>query len=352
MKSLQNASTPNKGILLINVGTPSRPSLFSVAAYLSEFLTDRYVIQLPSFLRYLLVYGLIIPRRAFVARRAYSAIWTKEGSPQRRLMEELTEALQRVEGENTYMVYGMRYGKPSITFALEQLKNKGCRTITVIPLYPQYAEATTKSSLEVVKAWAAQQTIIRDVKVVTSFYQHPAYIEALADSIRTRLDLNRVDHLLMSYHGLPYQQIQRVERFILPACKKGEPCPSIGPKNQQCYRAHCYATSHALAQALRLSPERYGVSFQSRVGTQQWIQPYTTEVLQQLAKRGVKNLAVICPAFVIDCLETLEEIGIRAKKQWKQLGGNEFHLLSCLNNNEKWVLALQEIARHAAVPLL
>lgn len=321
-----------KGLLLINIGTPSSPDVPAVRRYLREFLSDKRVIDLPSLLRYILLYCVILPFRPKQSAHAYQAIWTANGSPLICYSEQLCNQLRLRLGKDYQVVLGMRYGKPSIQNALKQMQ--GCEHITVLPLYPQYSSAATGSSIEKALQALAPTTIFPSISIIRDFYNHPAFIHAQAELIKKHgLDH---DHILFSYHGLP-------ERHLLKAgCKTicADACPASSAA-QGCYRAQCFETTRLLAERLQLT--NYSTAFQSRLGKTPWIKPYTDEVLTKLVNSGVKRLAIACPSFVTDCLETLEEIGLRAKQQWLALGGEQFTLIPCLNDNELWIDAIQNI---------
>ncbi len=324
-----------KGLLLINLGTPQSTNIADIKRYLREFLTDKRVIDIPAFIRFLLVYGLIVPFRSKKTAQAYKSIWTEQGSPLMVYSQQLANYVQQRLKNDYKVVLGMRYGAPSIEQALLELK--ACQEITVLPLYPQYSSAATGSSMEEVMRILSQKEVIPSHHVIRDFYQHPAYIASMTDVIRQYL--NKQSHLLFSYHGIPERQI------VKGGCKTvcSEACAPISLKNQDCYRAQCFETSRLLAQKLELHPEQYTTAFQSRLGKTPWIKPYTDEVLPELIGRGIKNLVVACPSFTVDCLETLEEIGMRLKEQWLHLGGQEFILTPCLNSNEFWVDAVIDI---------
>lgn len=323
------------GLLLINLGTPNSTAVADVRRYLREFLTDKRVIDIPAPLRYFLVYGLIVPFRAKKSAHAYNQIWTEQGSPLLFHSQNLVSQLQKTIGTEYKIVLGMRYGKPSITSAINELKE--CERIIILPLYPQYSSAATGSSMEEVMRVLASQEVIPSVNIIRDFYQHPAYISAQAGIIKSYL--NAESHLLFSYHGIPERQIQK------SGCNNvcSEICPPISEINQGCYKAQCYQTSRLLAAELKLAPEQYSTAFQSRLGKTPWIKPYTDEVLDELAANGIKNLIISCPSFVADCLETLEEIGMRAQEQWLELGGEQFTMVPCLNDDSQWIKAILNI---------
>ncbi len=324
-----------RGLLLINLGTPNSTNIADISRYLREFLTDKRVIDIPIILRYLLVYGFIVPFRSKKSAHAYKLIWTEQGSPLLYHSQNLVEALQELLGSQFKVTLGMRYGNPSIAHAIHDLNE--CDTITVLPLYPQYSSAATGSSFEEVMRIISAQEVIPSVHLIRDFYNHPDYISSQAQLLKTYF--NNSDHLLFSYHGIPERQLHK--SGCVTICP--EICAPISVSNQACYRAQCYQTSFLLAQDLKLLPNQYSTAFQSRLGKIPWIKPYTDEVLVELANKGIKHLAIVCPSFTADCLETLEEIGMRAKEQWHQLGGEQFTLVPSLNSNEHWVKAIGNI---------
>lgn len=326
-----------RGLLLINLGTPNRPDLRSVRQYLREFLSDRRVVTLPTLLRYALLYGFILPLRARNTAKAYQAIWTEQGSPLRYYSERLCTQLQQKFGPSIVVTFGMRYGQPSIADALTKLQD--CEHITILPLYPQYASSATGSAIEAVLRLLAPNEVIPSLHIIRDFYQHEAYIRAQAAQIQTYLKPNT--YLLFSYHGVPEQHLQSLG--CKPVCQQA--CPAITPisKHAACYRAQCFATSRALANALNLPENRFSTCFQSRLGRAPWIKPYLDEILPTLIHQGVKHLAITCPSFVTDCLETLEEINMRARMQWLNLGGETFTFVPALNDGVHWVEGIEEI---------
>lgn len=321
------------GLLLINIGSPVSPDVPAVRRYLREFLSDKRIIDLPLPLRLILLYGFILPFRPKRSAHAYQAIWTEEGAPLITHSQALAHAVQEKLGAKYKVVVGMRYGAPSISSALDQLKN--CEHITVLPLYPQYSSAATGSSIEEVLQTLAPKAIFPSLTIIRDFYKHPAFLHAQAEQIKPYVKHH--DYLLFSYHGLPENQLKK--GGCKPVCVTA--CPPLSATNQGCYRAQCLQTSAQLAKMLGLTA--YGTSFQSRLGRTPWIKPYTDLVLPELANAGIKRLAVACPSFVADCLETLEEIGMQAKEQWHQLGGEELTLIPCMNANELWVDAVVTI---------
>jgi ferrochelatase len=325
----------NKAYLLINLGTPEAPTRRSVKKYLQTFLMDERVIALPTFIRWILVYGIIAPFRSGRSAHAYQQIWTPSGSPLAVHSQHLIEKLRNKLPKDVKLAFAMRYGEPSIQNALKQLAD--CDEIVILPLYPQYASATNASSTVAVFDYFKQQQIIPNLRVIRDFYQHPAYIQALSESIKPYLKQDY--HLLLSYHGLPENQLEKIG--CRPVCQSA--CSDEIKPGNACYRQQCFLTSKQLATSLKLTETEYSISFQSRLGKTPWIKPYTDEMLNTLREKGIKSLLIACPAFVADCLETLEEIGIQCKQQWLELGGEDLQLIPCLNDQDKWVDSLIQI---------
>lgn len=326
-----------RGLLLINLGTPNSTDTSSVRSYLREFLTDKRVIDLPAFLRYILVYLFILPFRSKRSARAYQSIWTEQGSPLLFHSQNLMNEVQKEVGSEHVIALGMRYGTPSITTALNQLKQ--CESITILPLYPQYSSAANGSSIAEVMRILSSWDLVPSIKIISDFFQHPAYLKAQAQTIKTYLQ--EQTHVLFSYHGIPERQITK------SSCKSicTESCPPLTDNIQRCYRAQCHQSSRLLASELGLSKNSYSTAFQSRLGKTPWIKPYTDHLLAELIAKGIKKLVIVCPSFVADCLETLEEIGIRLKKQWVTLGGEELIIVPSMNNDPLWIKAIIAIAQ-------
>jgi protoporphyrin/coproporphyrin ferrochelatase len=326
-------------ILLLNLGTPDHPYSFAVYRYLTQFLNDPRVIDLPAVIRWPLVNLLILPFRYRQSAKAYQKIWQEQGSPLLLHSLELKAALAQFMGADYEVELGMRYGKPSIKEALKKFSN--IEQLTIVPLFPQYASAANGSALEETLSLLAADWNIPSIRIIPPFYAHPEFISAYAELIRNTLAHQTPDLLLLSYHGLPERHINK--SACRAECDRLHACPSIDINNLYCYRAHCYATSKALAEALQLNDNQYQVAFQSRLGRTPWIKPYTDLLLPELIQQGVKHLAIACPSFVADCLETLEEINIRAREQWQSLGGSSFTFIPCLNATPQWVKALAAI---------
>ena len=325
-----------RGLLLIQLGTPESPSVQHVRRYLRVFLSDKRVIDLPTLIRYALLNLIILPFRSKRSAAAYKKIWSDEGSPLRTLSINLKNKLKKNLETTHHVVLGMRYGEPSLRQAMKDLAH--CDSITVLPLYPQYASSSSGSSLEEVLAYFSKQTVVPSLRIIRDFYAHPAFIHAQAARIRPYLT-QAFDHCLFSYHGLPTRHLEKsgCERVCTDAC------PPPEDSNTACYRAQCFETSRMLAKTLGLDAHQYTTAFQSRLGKTPWIQPYTDDILNVLITNGVKKLVVTCPSFVTDCLETLEEIGIRAQQTWVSLGGTQLTLVPCLNDTDNWIMALKNI---------
>lgn len=323
------------GLLLINLGTPDSPEVSAVRRYLREFLADKRVITLPWPLRYLLLYAVILPFRPKRSAHAYKAIWTPTGSPLLNNSLSLQKKLSDHLADSCKVALGMRYGHPSIENALNELSE--CEHITILPLYPQYSSAATGSSIEKALTLIAKNDVIPSITVIRDFHDQPGFIDAQADTISPYVAVN--DYILFSYHGVPENHIIKNECKTL--CVNH--CNKSSSNYPGCYRAQCLKTTSLLAGKLQLQPGKYGSSFQSRLGRTPWIKPYTDQVLTDLAAQGIKRLAIACPSFVADCLETLEEIGMQAKEQWLQLGGEELTLISCVNDSERWIDGIVQI---------
>jgi len=336
------------GVLLVNLGTPDSPRTGDVRRYLREFLSDPRVLDTHRLLRGAILHGAILPFRPRRSAAAYAQIWTEQGSPLLVQSRALVEGLQKALGDRFRVELGMRYGAPSLGAALERLVGTGVERSVVVPLYPQYAGSSTGSSLERIYVLAGRHWNVPAISVVPPFYDEPAFIAALATVARPVLDGFRPDHVLFSYHGLPERQVQRSDPTGRHCLATEECCAAIVAANRSCYRAQCFATTRALSAVLELPAESYGNAFQSRLVGTPWIRPFTDRVLPELAGRGVRRLAVLCPSFVADCLETLEEIGIRARAQWAGLGGEALELVPCLNAHPAWLAALTGLVRAAA----
>jgi len=330
------------GILLINLGTPKSPSKKSVRAFLKAFLSDPKVIDLPAPVRWLLLNTIILPFRTRKSAHAYQQIWTKEGSPLHVHSFALSKKLRLTLDSHYTVEFAMRYGQDTIKQALKNLRRQACEKIIILPLFPQYAEATTGSIMNCIFDELKNWPVVPHLDIINDFFSRPEFINASAAVYKEATQDFKPDYILFSYHGLPFRQITRAYKFC-SRCDLQNACPSISANNRFCYRAQCYQTSRLLAAAMGLNENQYGTAFQSRLGRVQWTPPYTEEVLPLLAKQDIKNLAIACPAFIADCLETLEEIGIRAEQQWHELGGESFKLIPCVNEHDAWVTGLRDL---------
>jgi ferrochelatase len=339
------------GVLLAQLGTPASPSTRDVRRYLREFLSDPFVLDLPGPARWLLVNGVIAPFRAPRAAHAYRAIWQPEGSPLRFHTGALAARLAAALGSGFAVEAGMRYGEPALAGALDRLTTAGARRIVVAPLYPQHAESSRGTALAEVQRWAASGPTAPELMILPPFFAEPGFARAVADSAKPLLAELRPEHVLMSYHSLPERHVLRADP-TRERCLSRPNCCALPGATDTCYRAQCLATTRAVAEQLALRPERVSTSFQSRLGRARWIGPSTDDALVSLAGRGVRRLLVLCPSFVADCLETLEEIGIRARARWLgELHGEAFGLAPCPNAGAPFVefLAAQVRAACASV---
>ncbi len=330
------------GILLVNLGTPESPSVTSVRHYLREFLWDPRVIDLPAVARWLLLNLFILPFRPTSSAKAYKSIWQENGSPLLLNSQALATALEAQLGQEHVVALGMRYGNPSIESAAELLSDAKCDKIIILPLFPQYSSAATGSAIEKSLEIIAKKCTIPNIVVKSDFYHLPGFIQSQATLIQNTVKNWQPDCYIFSYHGLPERQIANSKACNPSFCQDQTPCPEINLNNRYCYRAQCYETSRKFAQQLNLTTEQYKTTFQSRLGRLPWIRPYTDIALAELAQAGMKNIIITCPSFVCDCLETLEEMGIRGKEQWQSLGGENFELVPCVNDHPLWIKGLAE----------
>ena len=324
-----------KGALLINLGSPDSPEPKDVKRYLGEFLMDERVIDLPKPLRTFLVKGIILNTRPKTSAKAYKKIWWEEGSPLIVLSKRLQGAVQKKV--SVTMGLAMRYGYPSIEQGIESLVDQGVDEIMLIPLYPQFAMATTETILVLAEKIKNEKYPELEFTVLPPFYNHPDYIRVLSQSIQEDLKDKKWEHLLFSYHGVPERHIRKSD-ITKSHCKIDKSCcQTTSEAHQYCYRHQCYETTRQVAEYLELKEGTYSTSFQSRLGVDPWLQPYTDQTVARFAKKGIKNMAIVTPAFVSDCLETLEEIGMEAAEDFEEKGGEELHVIPCLNTRTDWV---------------
>jgi protoporphyrin/coproporphyrin ferrochelatase len=320
-----HGTPPRCAVLLVNLGTPSAPTAAAVRTYLQEFLLDPRVVELPRLPWWLLLHGVVLPLRARASAQRYASVWTPEGSPlmahserqQRALMAEL-----RGRGLDVDVVLAMRYGQPSLAAALETLRRNGTTRLLVVPMYPQYAGATAGSVFDGLARELQRTRNLPELRWLRGFADDAGYIDALQRSVREHWRVNgRGGRLVMSFHGLPRHSLDR-----------GDP-----------YHCECHKTARLLAEALELREEEFVVTFQSRFGRARWLQPYTADTLRELARAGVGRVDLVCPGFVADCLETLEELDQEARRDFLTAGGREFHRIACLNDAPRFVAALADL---------
>lgn len=315
------------GVILVNLGTPDSPTPPAVRTYLKEFLSDPRVVEIPKLLWWPILNGIILNTRPKKSAAKYASIWQKEGSPLKVWTEKQAKLLKGLLGEQhpgarLKVGYAMRYGQPAIDSVMRAMKADGCNRFLIVPLYPQYASSTTGSVFDAVGATLARWRDQPSLRTIRSFHDHPSYIAALAGQVKKHWqEQGRGDHLLLSFHGIP------------------QVCSDQGDPYQQ----QCQETGTMLAQALGLRPDEYTISFQSRFGPSQWLQPYTSEILHRLGQQKIGKLDVICPGFTSDCLETLEEIAIEGKAEFLAADGKDYRYIPCLNDAPNWIATLAEI---------
>jgi len=335
------------GVLLVNLGTPDSPSTADVRKYLTEFLNDSRVIDINPVGRFFLVNFLIIPFRSSKSAALYKHIWhPQKGSPLLFHGLSLKEKLQADLGDRFIVEFGMRYQNPPLQTALENLRKQMVSKIIVIPLYPQYSSSATGSSIqkimEIIKGWE----VTPSMEFISEFYRNEGFINTFSE-IGSKYNWRDYDHVLFSYHGLPERQILKAsDHYGKNTCKLGSCCESLTARNQYCYRAACFDTTRSIATKLEIPKEKYSVSFQSRLGRDPWIKPYSDHVIIEKAKQGMKKILVFSPAFVADCLETIYEIGTEYDELFKEHGGEKIQLVESLNDHPKWVETISNMVRN------
>jgi protoporphyrin/coproporphyrin ferrochelatase len=324
--SYTHGSLARTAVVLVNLGTPDAPTASALRRYLKEFLSDPRVVEIPRAVWWFILNGIILPLRSGKSAAKYASIWTKDGSPLKVYTEKQAILLRGYLGERGHDVqvdYAMRYGNPSLSQVLDKLKAAGCDRILVLPAYPQYSGATTASIFDAVFSHYARVRNVPELRLIKHYHDQEGYVRALQKAVFAYWDMHgRPDKLVMSFHGVPKRTLML-----------GDP-----------YHCECQKTARLLAKQLQLSPDQYQVTFQSRFGKAEWLQPYTAPTLVKLAKEGVGRVDVICPGFTSDCLETLEEIAMEARRDFLTAGGKEFHYIPCLNDSPAWIVALAEIA--------
>ncbi len=333
--------------VLMNLGTPLSPSTPDVRSYLQEFLMDPHVIDIPFLWRWLLVHGAILPFRPARSAEAYRKIWTERGSPLRVSLEELGPLVQTALGEGWRIFTAMRYGQPRLREVAREIAEQvpGDQEVLIAPLYPQYALSSTESSIQYAHKVFQEVLPRARLSFLKPFYGDQGFIGAFSDRIQNYLkDKKKHDVYLFSFHGLPVRQVKKTEqRFGAHCLVQPDCCEKIQASNSSCYRAQCHETARLIAARLGWKSSQYRVSFQSRLGKTPWIEPFTDVLYEELGREGVKRLCVICPSFVSDCLETLEEVEIRGKEQFKSWGGEDLDLVPSLNSDPVWVQALSQL---------
>ncbi len=335
------------GVLLVQLGTPDSPEVPAVRRYLREFLSDPRVLDMPAPARALLLHAVILPFRPRRSAEAYEKIWTDAGSPLLLHTQALAAAVQQLLGDGYRVAVGMRYQNPPLADAVATLAAGGCERLVVLPLFPQYSSAASGSAVEESLRSIGSRRNVPDVRTLGAFYDDPGFLRAVADVAKPELDGFAPDHVLFSYHGLPEKQIRKSDPTGAWCLRRAGCCDRIGAANRFCYRAQCLATTRGIADLLGLASGSYSTAFQSRLAGQKWIEPYTDKVLPELHAAGVRRLAVLTPSFTADCLETLEEIGIRGRQQWSDLGGGDFLLVPCVNAAPTWAAAVANMIKQA-----
>ena len=327
-----------RAVLLVNLGSPDSPSVPDVRAYLREFLMDGRVLDAPYLIRWCIVHLTILPRRPAQSAEAYEKIWTPEGSPLVATSRKVREQLQERAGVAVELA--MRYRNPSIEKAVRKLQADGVEELLLIPLFPHYAMSSFETAVERVKEVVLELAPAMALTVAPPYYDHPAYIRALVASASGYLQED-YEHLLFSFHGIPERHLRKSDPTGGHCLIAKECCVKSSPALATCYRAQCLTTAREFVKAAGVPEHKYFIAFQSRLGRDPWLKPQTDAILERLGGAGVKKLLVICPSFVSDCLETLEEIGLRGRETFRQAGGGELTLIPCLNQHPLWLHALE-----------
>ncbi|MFM6986060.1 MAG: ferrochelatase [Hydrogenophaga sp.] len=321
-----HGQAPRTAIVLANLGTPDEPTAPALRRYLAEFLGDHRVVEIPRPLWWLILHGIILRVRPAKSAAKYATVWTPQGSPLKVWTEAQAQQLQGLLSERGHQVtvrYAMRYGNPSIPVVLDDLRAQGITRVLVVPAYPQYSATTTASVFDAVAHWGLKTRHLPELRFVNRYHDDPGYIDALAQRVQHHwLHHERGEHLVMSFHGLPERNLHL-----------GDP-----------YHCECHKTGRLLAEKLGIGQDRYTVTFQSRFGKAQWLQPYTEPTLIAMAQKGVKSVDVVCPGFTSDCIETLEEMDQEAREAFLHAGGETFEYIECLNDSPDWLRALTHLA--------
>lgn len=344
--SLSTNSLGKTGVLIVNLGTPDSYQTSDVRRYLRQFLMDGRVIDIPYIPRFLLVNGIIAPFRAPKSAKTYKEVWLPEGSPLKVYGLAVEKMLQEALGEGYVVKLAMRYQNPSIEVGLEEFQRMGLSKIIVIPFFPQYASATTGSVYEEVMRVLTQWQVMPELRFVNQFLAHPKFLEGFVQNAQKYLASHTYDHFVFSYHGLPERQIRKGD-VTKNTCVLGHCCDSLHAMNQHCYRAQCFETTRLLVKALNIPEGKYTTCFQSRLGNDPWIKPYTEDVVKELPQRGIKSVLAFSPAFVADCLETTLEVGEEYKELFEEAGGEHWQLVESLNDSPIWVETLVDLVKNA-----
>ncbi len=329
-----------KGVLLVNLGTPDSTKTSDVRKYLREFLMDKRVVDIPSFPRWLLVNGIIAPFRAPKSAAEYRKLFDERGSPLKYYTEDITHLLREKLSDKYVVKYAMRYQSPSLESVLDEFKEQ-VASIHVIPLFPQYASATTGSVIDKVMEITKKWQVIPDIQFTAQFLEEELFIDTIVDQGKRLMKNGDYEHFVFSYHGLPERQIRKASYGKY--CQLGKCCGSLNEKNRYCYRAQCFETTRLVVKKLGIKEEDYTVCFQSRLGKDPWVKPYTEDVLKELAHKGVKKVLAFSPAFVSDCLETTIEVGQEYQEEFLEEGGEKWDLVPSLNKEDKWVECLRSL---------
>lgn len=332
-----------KGVLLVNLGTPDSTSVPDVRKYLREFLMDKRVIDIPAISRWLLVNFIIAPFRAPKSANEYKKLFTERGSPLKFYTEDLLDPLRKLLGDEYVVEYAMRYQNPSIASGLDKLRAANVSSIHVIPLFPQYASASTGSVIDKVMELTKTWQIIPEMRFTSQFLEEEKFLQVIAQNGKRWMEKTDYDHFVFSYHGLPERQIRKGS--VGDQCQLGGCCGKFHERNQYCYRAQCFHTTRLLAEKLGIPEEKYTVSFQSRLGKDPWIKPYTDFIIKDLATEGKKKVLAFSPAFVSDCLETTVEVGEEYLELFQEAGGEQWNLVESLNDDPLWVECLAGIVK-------
>ncbi|GAB3950290.1 ferrochelatase [Spirosoma harenae] len=339
-------SVGKTGVLLVNLGTPDSPAVPDVRKYLREFLMDSRVIDIPFVSRFFLVNGVIAPFRAPKSAKIYKQLWQETGSPLKYYGEIVERELQKELGDDYVVKLAMRYQSPSIEAGLNTFQKLGLTDIVVVPFFPQYASASTGSVYEKVMTLLKNWEVIPSIKFVNRFLEHPKFIEGFAQIARKYMATYDYDHFLFSYHGLPESQIRKGD-VTKTVCQFGDCCHTFQALNQHCYRAQCFETTRLLVKALGIPEGKYTTCFQSRLGSDPWIKPYTDDIIKELPAKGINSVLAFSPAFVADCLETTIEVGVEYKEMFEQAGGKHWQLVESLNDSPLWIETLVDLVKKA-----